>query len=219
MQTVHSPYLQVQAIRRMYKDQGKPTLAKPGWYSLTVNFAGTGGGEVAQAVQDIDGDSDFVWLSTYHYFQNGVYSPDVGSSVVSSESGQCFGNVGAGTQQDIIEVRFLSLQNDRALHNLDFISDGFCDFVNFSAAQTPWGSDFEVGQVQDGGHPFEGEGSAIAGGFVALSVWRGWMPEPRILPATSEIQISVRRIFPIAALPLRGHVFLMWGVRLYVGRS
>ncbi len=224
MLTLSTPYLHVQAIRRMYKDQGKPTHAKPGWYALPVNYVGTAAGEVARNVLSTDDDSDFVWLSLYHYFQQGAYSPDVGSVVANAESGQFTFNAGAALAGiNVSEIRITPQGSGRTFHNSEFIDDGICDFLEFSdLGQGGPAGDFEIGKGAVGlGHPFEDESTGVGniGGVSAVSVWRAWLNEPWILPAGSDTQVSIRRKVADALIPLRGHLFLFWGVRLYVGRA
>jgi hypothetical protein len=219
MLTVATPYLHVQAIRRMYADQGKPTIAKPAWYSQAVNLTGTAAGEERRETLDMDRDSDFVLLSVYHYYQNGPYNPDVGSVAANAESGQFLCDSATfSPQPNIMEVRLMPLTAQRPLHSLDFISNAFCDFIMWSGLGNGFSFDWEVGQYPAVGiaHPFEGENNAPFG-FSALSVWRGWLTEPLLLPAEAEIQIGVRRTLAGATIPLKGHLFLLWGVRLYVG--
>jgi hypothetical protein len=203
MQTLTSPFLHVQAIRRQFRDQGMPTKARARWYAVPVNFAGTLVNEEARAVLRVDVDSWFIWLSLYHLFQNAIYESETGKQAANDTTGQ----VVSATVNDIVEVRLMPLGSERPLHNLDFISrhhlDGFM-FRNDSGAQD--------GELFAGGaHPIETGGEAVIG------VWRGGLVEPVLMEPRAQFQVGVRRRLAAAAQPQRGHLFLFWGVALTVG--
>ncbi len=206
MQTLVSPFLHVQAIRRQFRDQGKPTVAKPGWYALPVNFAGTAVDEQARNILSIDIDSFFVWLSLYHLFQNAVYNSQSGQQVVNNSSGQTV-NASVG---DVVEVRFMPMGSERPMHNLDFISrHGLDGFMFTTDPGYPAGELYAAA----GAHPLETGGQAVIG------VWRGHLVEPVLFEPGAQMQVGIRRRVALANHPQRGHLFLFWGVRLYVGRA
>ncbi len=214
MLTVSTPYLNVQAIRRMYRDQGKPTIAKPGWYALVVNLTGTAVGEERRDVLDIDTDSDFLLLSVYHYYQNGAYNPDLGSVAANAESGQFIADNALDIQSNLIAIRLTPLSSNRPMHNIPFISNAGCDFPQWVGHSNGFSGDWEVGRFPLLAHPREGE-DTLTGQDGGISVWRGWLTEPMILPARSEFQVGVKRRAAVATIPLKGNLFVFWGVRLY----
>lgn len=204
MLTITSPFLHVQAIRRQFRDQGLPTIAKERHYALTVNYAGTGLNEEARQVLSTDVDSWFVWLSLYHYFENSLYDPERGQQLLNNESGQ----IVSATTNDITEVRLMNLSTERPMHNVDFVSrhhlDGFM-FTTDSGAQD--------------GELFQGAAHPRETGVGAIGVWRGHLVEPVLFMPRTQFQVGIRRRLVAAAQPQRGHLFLFSGVSLYVGRA
>ncbi len=206
MQTLTSPFLHVQAIRRQFRDQGKPTIAKARWYALPVNFAGTTLNEEARNVLLTDVDSYFIWLSTYHLFQNAIYEAETGAQAANNSTGQTV-NASVG---DVVEVRFMPLASERPLHNQDFISrHGLDGFMFTTDPGYPAGELF----ARAGNHPLETGGQAVIG------VWRGHLVEPIVFEPRAQIQVGIRRRVVLVNHPQRGHLFLFWGVSLYVGRA
>jgi len=206
---VNTPYYQVQAIRRAYKDAGRPTYAKATVYPLILNFTGTAAGEIVRSSITIDQDSDFAWTQTYHYFQNGVYDPAVGSTVANNTSGQFLDLQGSF----LVDVR-IQRSGSRVLHDSDFAFDLFSD--GFYAAVNGL-----VGSFDDESE-LMGVALAVTGGSDlnnAISIYRSANPEPVVLPAKSQLTIAIRRRAALAIRPFNGHVFMLSGVRLYpVGR-
>ena len=207
--TLNTPYCQVQAIRRGYKDAGTPTYAKASAYPLIVNFAGTLAGEVARQSLTIDQDSVFLWTHTYHYFQNAIYDPSVGSTVANNNSGQFLDIQGGFT----VDIR-IERSGGRTLHDGDFAFDLFSDGFYTAVNGLP-GSFTDESELM-------GVALAVTLGSDlnnAVSIYRSANPEPVVLPARSQISFSIRRRFASAARPFRGHCFVLSGVRLYpVGR-
>lgn len=210
MQTLNTPYYQVQAIRREMRDAGRPTYAKPGAYGRIVNFAGTAAGEIARESLTIDSDSDFLWVSTYHYFQLAVYDPAVGSVAANNNSGQFLDQ----TSAFIVDIRIEQAGPARALHDTEFafdlFSDGFYTAVN--GLPDAFNDQSEL----------MGVGIGIVGGTDlnnAVSSYRSFNAEPVLLPAQTQMLFAVRRRIANATRAMRGHLFLLSGVRLYpVGR-
>ena len=104
---VSTPYLHVQAIRRMYRDQGKPTSCRPGSYSMNLSLLTGGGfapaGSRRISTTTIDKDSDFVWLSSYFYRGDAVWDPEGSDNgEVSSGNGG-----GGGVDWDTIDIKLL----------------------------------------------------------------------------------------------------------------
>lgn len=200
---VNTPYYQVQAIRRAYRDAGRPTYAKPSVYPLILNFTGTAAGEIVRNTVTVDQDSDFAWTQTYHYFQNGVYDPAVGSTVANNTSGQFLDLQGSF----LVDVR-IQRSGGRLLHDADFAFDLFSDGFYAAVAGLPGTFDDES----------ELQGLGTVGGTdinTAISIYRSANPEPIILPAKSQVTIAIRRRIALAQRPFNGHVFMLSGVRLY----
>ena len=206
---LNTPYYQVQAIRRGYKDAGIPTYAKASAYPIIVNFVGTTVGEVAGQGLTIDQDSVFLWTHTYHYFQNAIYDPSVGSIVANNNSGQFLDIQGSFT----VDIR-IERSGGRTLHDGDFAFDMFSDGFYAVVNGLPASFDDESELMGVGvGVPL---GSDLNN---AVSIYRSANPEPVVLPARSQITFSIRRRFASALRPFRGHCFVLSGVRLYpVGR-
>lgn len=207
MLNTNTPYLHVQTIRRMYRDAGKPTFAKAHVYSTIVNI-GTAAVEQGTNIINVDHDSDFIWLSTYHYFQRGAYDPDAGSAVAGNQSGQ---EVQLVVEKDIA---FTLLGSGRRLHNVEFTADtmtGAPQIGVIAGQQLDPDRDKEIGGA-GGVHPeeFDNDGS--------LGIWRGWLAEPVILKASTQLLVGIRRR-AAAIQPVRGHVLMLSGVRLFPGRS
>lgn len=210
MQTLNTPYLMVQAIRRAYRDAGRPTFAKPGCYGEIVNFAGTAAGEIARQTLTIDSDCDFLWLSTYHYFQLAVYDPAAGSGVANNNSGQFLDQTAAF----IVDIRIEQSGPARALHDTEFAFDLFSDGFYTAVNGLP--------DALNDQSELMGVGVGVVGGTDlnnAISIYRSFNAEPVILPAQSQVSFAVRRRIANATRAMRGHLFLLSGVRLYpVGR-
>ena len=207
MLNTNTPYLHVQTIRRMYRDAGKPTFAKAHVYSVIVNI-GAAAVEQGTNILNIDRDSDFLWLSTYHYFQRGAYDPNTGSTAAGNQSGQ---EVQLVVEKDIA---FTIQGTGRRLHNVEFTADtmtGAPQIGLIAGQQLDPDDDKEIGGL-GGAHPAEFDNDA------SIGIWRGWLTEPVILPASTQLLVGIRRR-GASLNPVRGHVLMLSGVRLFVGRS
>lgn len=204
MLNVNTPYLHVQAIRRMYRDAGRPTFAKAHVYSVVVNI-GAAAVEQGTNVLNVDSDSDFVWLSVYHYFQRGAYDAGAGSAVAGNESGQ---EAQLVVEKDIL---FTVQRTGRRLHNVEFTADtmtGAPQLGLIAGQQLDPDADKEIGGFAGVGFD-NGE---------SIGIWRGWLTEPIILKASTQLLVGIRRR-GASLNPVRGHVFMLSGVRLFSGRS
>ncbi len=200
---VNTPYYQVQAIRRAYRDHGTPTVAKPSVYPLIVNFVTAAAGEVARATLTIDQDSDFLWCSTYHYFQNFAFNPALGSVAANNESGQ-FLDIQGGF---LVDMR-IERSGKRVPHDADFAFDLFSSGF-YAAVAGLAGIAEDESELQVAG--------AIGGSDInnVISLYPSANPEPVIFPASTQLTVIIRRRIANAFRPFNGHVFMFSGVRLY----
>lgn len=180
-----TPYLHVQAIRRRYRDEGRPTLAKPAGYNITLNLPN---GNVDTTVENnvlIDSDSDFVWLSTYFYVQDAAWDPEIRSN------GEVTGDIG----ERLLSIQILS--SGRTLSNPREIYPGPFDW-----GAHPFGGNDTGSEMQDGPAANEGE----------FGILRCYLPEPIVVKGGDRIAASLRVVQAVGPL---GHLLLLSGVRLF----
>lgn len=202
-QLLNTPFFQVQAIRRQLRDSGRATYPKPGCYPRSVSFTGTLAGEIATESLTIDSDSDFVWTHLYHYFQNAIYDPAVGSTAANNQSGQFLDVQGSF----LVDVK-IRRSGGRVQHDADFAFDLFSDAFYSVAAGVPGTNTDEAEQ--------QGITATLGSDInTAISIYRSALMEPVLLPASSQVLFSIRRRLALASRPLRGHLFLLSGVRLF----
>lgn len=180
-----TPYLHVQAIRRRYRDEGRPTIAKPAGYNITLNLPNGAVGTTVENNVPIDSDSDFIWLSTYYYVQDDPWDPEVRGN------GEVTGDVGERN----ISIQILS--SGRTLSNPREIYPAPFDW----GAQAFGGND-TGSEMQDGPTVNEGE----------FGILRCYLPEPIVVKGGDRISATIRIVQ--AAAPL-GHLLLLSGVRLF----
>lgn len=206
-QTLNTPYFQVQAIRRKLRDAGKPTWARPTVYPTIVNFTTGNAGEVARAPLTIDPDSDFVWTHLYHYFQLGVYAPTVGSVAANNTSGQFLDGQAAFQ----VDIRVSIMGSRKAVHDADFAFDLFSDSFYAAVSGLP-------GSFSDESELMGVAVAGVVGGTDinnAISIYRAALAEPVLVPASTVMDLVIRRRVANALRPMNGHVFLLSGVRLF----
>lgn len=160
-----TPYLHVQAIRRRYRDMGRPTLCKPGGYLLNLSSAGVPAvGTETLATVTVDPDSDFVWLSWYYYRQDIPWDPEV---------------AGNGEENDVAnqaEIEIRILRTGEALGVPSFQPPILQDWwMNVQQASEVLGT-------------FEG------GTDDPIGLWRHYLPEPRIIGAGEAIAARWRAV-------------------------
>ncbi len=181
-----TPYLHVQAIRRRYRDEGKPTIAKPAGYNITLNLPNGNVGTTVTSHVLIDSDSDFIWLSTYYYVQDAAWDPEVRGN------GEITGD--AGERNISLEI----LSTGRTLSNPREVYPSLFDW-----GAHPFGGNDTGSEMQDGPTANEGE----------FGILRCYLPEPIVVKGGDRIGATLRIVQ--AAAPL-GHVLLLSGVRLFM---
>lgn len=186
---VRTPYIYVQAIRRMYRDAGRPTFAKPGGYGITLNFPGGVGATNDTVVGSLvtDSDSDFVWLSTYFYNQNAAWNPEVAANGIESDS---VGNIKltlGDTGQQLTTPAFLPLM---------FVDGSMVAFSQ--TALLPGGSEI-----------LEADFAGVRGN---VGIWRSFWPEPIIIKATGTVHAEIQSQGFVSE---PGNIVYLSGVRLF----
>ena len=187
-----TPYLHVQAIRRRYQDEGKPTFAKVGYYLLDMNEPTGNAGLSFIGSVAMDADSDFVWLSSYLYLQTTVWSSE------SAADNEEILPPGSSNRQ---EIQLQIGETGEYLSNPPFMPT-----IPFDWLQGP----IVPGLNQEGSELIDGEA-----GVVSIGTWRHFLPEPIVLKASSTVIGTMRTI--VAMPTFHGNVLTLVGVRLYVG--
>lgn len=182
-----TPYLHVQAIRRRYRDEGRPTIAKPAVYAITLNLPTGAANEIVTNNVLIDSDSDFVWLHSYWYVQDAAWDPEIRSN------GEVIGDVGTR------ELQMMIMSSGRTFSNTGHTPPAW-----FGWGAWPFGLNDTQSEMQDGPVANEGEFGLIP----------AYYPEPIIVKAGDRVSATLRCETAIATL---GNLILMSGVRLFSG--
>lgn len=190
---VNTPYLQVQAIRRRFRDAGRNTYARPFVYVLPVAIAGTAAGDHGFAALTIDADSDFIWLSSYWMITGTIpWDP------LAPGNGQDLEELSELSRSDR-QVRIENLRTGKVISRPQFLP-----LVMFDRGQANTGQKGSECSVA-----YEGE---IAGQEpVTLGIWRHYWPEPIVLYAGQQVGVTVRAL---AGTLFPGNVMSLAGVRL-----
>lgn len=206
MQTIKSPFLQVQAIRAELRARGIPTLAKPYYgYEFVINLADGNPGTSAFDQVLIDKDSYFIWIST----------------TLGSWPDPYTRNVGVGPQDPADqwwkkEIRLELAKTGRRMHSGEFMGALAFDWESSAGTPFPFDSaDSSQGELMGFGDV--GQPSTSLFGI------RSFMPEPILLEPSEQVILTVRNRTDLggavdAAIGL-GHVFTMCGVKLFPGRA
>lgn len=186
---VSSPYFHVQAIRRRYRDEGKPTRARPGGYALNLNFPAAGAStDVLMASLTVDSDSDFVWTSSYFYEQVGPWDPNVAANGEEATS--------AGDLQITLGWTGEKLS-----------TPGFIQPQFFDRGASSFGGTDGFGSTE----ALEAEGAAQG---MSPGIWRMFWPEPITIPAAASVTVELSAGGFVVH---QGNILFFSGVRLYVG--
>jgi len=197
---LNTPFLQLQAIRREYRERGLFTYPKEFTYLVRVNFPTAGAaaaGEIARDRVLIDSDSDFVWTRTSWYVQDAPFNPPQ-SMPANSQAANWSSTVSA-----TFEIGLKDMRSGRQYHG-----DPFIEPTVFSG----W-----IG-VDAPGSVLEQENGPIVSGVAGNDTGVGHVPhpflEPVILKASTLFEISLRNRSAGPSV-FSTHVFGLHGARLY----
>jgi hypothetical protein len=197
---LNTPYLQIQGIRRQYRERGLFTFPRPFTYVSLADFTTPGAaaaGEVARTRLTIDSDSDFIWTRASWYAQDVPFNPPQSMSLNTENS------TWASTRSANFEVAFKDMRSGRIWHEPLFIEP--TDFSGWIGADAA-------------GSVLEQTNGAIILAVAGNDTGIGHVPhpflEPVILPASCQFEISVRNRSAGASI-FSSHLFSFHGVRLY----
>lgn len=200
MITVNTPYFQVQAIRRKYRDMGILTTAKPFTYVLLVQFANEGSAPINQIARDtlqIDADSDFIWCRTGWYAQDVRFNPPQSVSATSEDS------TWETSRMSLFRFNWRILDSQRAFHQARFI-DGVL-FGGWSGVQS-----FNAGLSQDDVN--REDVTPDAARDTGIGYYAHPFLEPPILPAQANVEVQIQSR---ANNNNSDHLIVFHGVRLF----
>jgi hypothetical protein len=199
MLTVNSPYFHVQAIRRMYRDQGIPTLAKPFMYVLPVNFPNAGvvtPGERGRGILQIDADSDFVWDRLRWYAQDVPFDPPDSVSINTEPSTYEI------SRYAFFEIQLRELDSSHRFQQPEFLESILAGgWIGIAAAGVQ--TDLNEGDI-----------NPVAGQDVGFAALENPFPEPIILKASRRFEITLRNR-AAANSTESTHLFGLHGTKLF----